>query len=86
MNQNDLASLEPEMDSVKGPEIPKYACRRCGSLKLRSNFDTFQVFRAEGDKIIHIGSDFLASGLWGLYSYECDEEIQVESLGSVKIE
>ena len=65
--------------------FPKYGCRQCGSVKLRGNFDTFQVFRAEGEVIVHLGSEYLVSGLLGLFCYECDGEIAAESLGDIKI-
>ena len=56
--------------------IPKFACRRCGSVKLRGNFFTRQVFFAEGDGIIHVASGDPESGKLELYCFNCDEEIE----------
>ena len=66
-------------------ESPRYGCRQCGSVKLRGGFDTFQVFRAEGDVVVHLGSEFSASGLLELICYECGKEIEVDDLGEVHI-
>ena len=65
---------------------PKYACRACGSVELRSDLDTFQVFIAIGDKLVHVRSEGTPGGLQGLYCYDCGEQIEAGSLGNIRIE
>ena len=65
---------------------PKYACHVCGSDEVRTDPETYQVFLAQGDKLIFLRSDFNASGLSTIYCNECDEEIEVENLGDVVVE
>lgn len=64
------------MTSENNATSPKYACKECGSDEVRSQFDTYQVFRAEGDKLVHLRSEFPVTGLLALYCNWCDEQIQ----------
>ena len=64
------------MTSDNTSTSPKYACKECGSDEVRSQFDTYQVFRAEGDKLVHLRSEFPVTGLLALYCNWCDERIQ----------
>ena len=75
------------MNPENTENLPKYACRECGSDELRGEMHGFEVFRAEGDKIIHVRSEGTDGGLGGLFCYECDEPIPVEgSFSTVPIE
>ena len=63
------------MTSDNTSTSPKYACKECGSDEVRSQIDTYQVFRAEDDKLIHLRSEFPVTGLLALYCNWCDEQI-----------
>ena len=64
------------MTSEYNTVSPKYACKECGSDEVRSQFDTYQVFRAEGDRLVHLRSEFPVTGLLALHCNWCDEPIQ----------
>ena len=66
--------------------LPKCACRECGSVQLRSDLDTYQVFLAQDDKLVHLRSEGTPGGLQGLYCYECGKEIEAGCLGDIRIE
>ena len=66
--------------------LPKCACRVCGSVQLRSDLDTYQVFLAQDDKLVHLRSEGAPGGLQSLYCYECGEEIEAGDLGDLSIE
>lgn len=74
------------MKADQNESRPKYGCADCGSDEVRGDFDTYQVFIAKGDKLIHIGSDFVAGGITGLYCLGCGESIEVEDCGRIQIE
>lgn len=74
------------MNSHNDETIPKYGCRRCGSVEVRGGFDTYQVYRAEGDKLIHLRSEFTDPAILSLYCNECDGRIEIEELADIKIE
>lgn len=65
---------------------PKYACHRCGSDEVRGDFDTFQVYLAEDDKLIHLRSEFTDPVILALYCYVCDERIEIKDLSEIKVE
>ena len=64
------------MTSENNAISPKYACKECGSDEVMSQFDTYQVFRAEDDKLVHLRSEFPVTGLLALYCNMCGEQIQ----------
>ena len=65
--------------------LPKYACKECGSQEVRGDFDTYQVFLAEDDKLVHLRSEFTDPAILALYCNECGEQID-EDLHGIKIE
>ena len=65
---------------------PKYACQACGSTRLRSELNAFNVFIARGDKLVHVRDEGIACSLQELYCYECGEEIDAGYLGNIRIE
>ena len=65
---------------------PKFACGRCGSTEVRGDFDTYQVYLAEGDKLIHLRSEFTDPAILSLYCNHCQYEIEIEDLGEIVIE
>ncbi len=70
-----------------GKESPaKYACPHCGSAEVRGDFDTYQVYMAEGDKLFHLRSEFTDPAILALYCNECGERIEIENLEDVMIE
>jgi hypothetical protein len=66
--------------------LPKYACRNCGSDEVRGDFDTYPVFRAEGDKLAHLRSECPDGSVLALYCNECHEPIEIENLAEINIE
>ena len=42
----------PAPESEESP--PKYACQVCGSTRLRSDLNAFDVFVAQDDKLVHV--------------------------------
>lgn len=75
------------MDPENTDTLPKYACKECGSNEVISEMHGFEVFRAVGDKIVHVRSEGTDGGLAGLFCYECDEPIPVQgSFATVPIE
>ena len=57
---------------------PKYDCTECGSTEVRGDFDTYQVFLAEGDKLVHLRSEFTDPALLHLYCNRCHVEIEAD--------
>ena len=74
------------MSTDPGELPPKYACAECGSDEVRGDFDTYQVYRAEGDQLIHLRSEFTDPAVLALYCMECGERIDIEDLREIKIE
>ena len=66
--------------------LPKYACRNCGSDEVRGDFDTYQVYRAEGDRLVHLRSEFTDPAILALYCAECHEPIEIGDLAELKIQ
>ena len=65
---------------------PKFACGICGSTEVRGGFDTYQVFLAEGDKLIHLRSEWTDPAIMYLYCNHCQYEIEIDDLGEIVIE
>ena len=63
---------------------PKYACKECGSVEVRSELNGYEVFRAEGDQLIHLRSECMEAGLIELHCLSCHEPIEVDDFGSIK--
>ena len=74
------------MKSVNNEARPKYACGQCGSVEVRGDFDTYQVYLAEGDKLIHLRPEFTDPAILALYCNSCDERIVIEDRGEITIE
>lgn len=74
------------MNSNSNEVPPKYGCLRCGSVEVRGGFDTYQVYRAEGDKLIHLRSEFTDPAILALYCNECGGRVEIEDLGEIVIE
>ena len=66
--------------------LPKYACRNCGSDEVRGDFDTYPVFRAEGDNLVHLRSESAGGSVLTLYCNECQEPIEAEVMSDIAIE
>ena len=66
--------------------LPKYACRYCGSDEVRGDFDTYQVFRAEGDKIVFQRSECPDGSVLALYCNQCQAPIEIENVAEIKID
>lgn len=65
--------------------LPKYACPKCGSREVRGDFDTYQVYLAEGDKLVHLRSEMTDPAILELYCNACGIEIEAD-LDEVHIE
>ena len=65
---------------------PKYACKACGSDEVRGDFDTYQVYRAEGDKLVHLRSEFTDPAILELFCNICHELIEIEDFAGIIIE
>lgn len=74
------------MDCESTETLPKYACKKCGSNEVRSELNGYEVFLAEGDKLIHIRSECMEAGLIELHCLSCYQQIEVDDLGGIKIE
>ena len=81
-NQNSGEDENFEDNSL----LPKYACPHCGSDEVRGDFDTIQVYRAEGEKLVHLRSEFTDPAVLALHCLECDSRIEVDDLGEIRIE
>lgn len=46
------------MTSTNTATQPKYACPEYGSTEVRGDLDTYQVFLAEENKLVHLRSEF----------------------------
>ena len=57
-------------------DLPKFACQSCGSVKLRGDFYTRQVFLAVGNEILQLESGVPEWGKLVLSCLSCDEEIE----------
>ena len=66
--------------------LPKYACRNCGSHEVRGDFDTYQVFRAEENKLVHLRSEFTDPAVLALYCTECHEQIEIDDITEIRVE
>ena len=73
------------MTSANTETRPKYACPECGSTEVRGDFDTYQVYLAEGDRLIHLRSEFTDPAILALYCNMCDVEIDAD-LDGVKFD
>ena len=62
---------------------PKYACTECGSTEVRGDFDTYQVYQAEGNKLVHLRSEWTDPAILELYCNVCHVEIEVDLDGVV---
>ena len=71
------------MNSSTNEARPKYACTSCGSDEVRGDFDSYQVYLAEGDKLIHLRSEFTDPAIMELYCNRCHESIEEDLLGVV---
>ena len=67
-------------------ELPKYACSHCGSDEVRGDFDTYPVYRTEGDRLIHLRTECPDPSVMALYCTNCHEPIEIEDLSGLKIE
>ena len=65
---------------------PEVCLRRMRSDEVRGDFDTYQVYRAEGDNLIHLRSEFTDPAVLALYCTECGERIGIENLSDITIE
>lgn len=74
------------MTSQRNDPLPQYACRICGSGEIRGEPDSYPVFRAEDDKIVYLRSETLPGGLSYLYCNECDEPIEADDLGRIRVD
>ncbi|MYC29806.1 MAG: hypothetical protein F4X65_06930 [Chloroflexi bacterium] len=66
--------------------LPKYACHHCGSEEVRGDLDTYQVYRADGDKLFHLRSEFTDPAILALYCNSCGEKIEIDDLGEIQFE
>ena len=73
------------MSTQNSSELAKYACRNCGSDEVRGDFDTYQVYRAEGDRLVHLRSELTDPAILALYCNSCEEQIEIEDLGEITI-
>ena len=69
-----------------GEELPKYACRNCGSDEVRGDFDTYQVYRAEDDRLVHLRSEFTDPAVLVLFCTQCHGRIHIEDITEIKFE
>ena len=65
--------------------LPKYACKECGSDEVRGDFDTYQVYLAEGNRLVHLRSESTDPAILELYCNICGAEIEIDDLGGVII-
>ena len=63
------------MNANNSETQPKYACPHCGSIEVRGDFDSYPVFRAEGDKLVYTRAETIVSGLSVLYCNACHDFI-----------
>ena len=73
------------MTTENSSDRPKYACDQCGNDEVRGDFDTYQVYRAEGDRLIHLRSEATDPAILELYCNSCGAEIWLEDLDEVEI-
>lgn len=73
------------MTTENSGDRPKYACAECGNDEVRGDFDTYQVYLAEGDRLIHLRSEATDPGILALYCNACGAEIWLEDLDEVEI-
>ena len=66
------------MSADNAVERPKYACPYCGSTEVRGEFDSYSVFRAEGDKLVYTRSETIVAGLSKLLCNACHNFITDE--------
>ena len=66
--------------------LPKYACRQCGSDEVRGDLDTYQVYRADGDRLFHLRSEFTDPAILALYCNSCGEKLEIDDLGEIQFE
>ena len=64
---------------------PKYACIHCGNDEVRGDFDTYQVYRAEGNRLVHLRSEATDPAILELYCNACGREIEIDDLGEIEI-
>jgi len=74
------------MDPEGTGTLPKYACKECGSVNIRSDFNGYDIFIARGDKLLHVGDKHLEPLIQALFCLDCDEELPVQSLDDLEIE
>ena len=74
------------MDPESTGNLPKYACKEYGSDEVRSEFNGYDVFLAEGDKLILIRSEGMEDGVFGLCCLSCNMAIEVDDFAELSIE
>lgn len=74
--------MNPESNEAR----PQYACRVCGADEVRGDFDSYQVYIAQGDKLIHLRSESTDPGVLALYCNRCGEEIEIDDITEIEIE
>ena len=74
------------MDPEGTGTLPKYACKECGSVNIRSDFNGYDIFIARGDKLIHVGDEHLEPLIQTLFCMDCDEELPGQFLDDLNIE
>lgn len=73
------------MTTENSSDRPKYACAECGNDEVRGDFDTYQVYLAEGDKLIHLRSEATDPAILELYCNACGAEVEIDDLGEIEI-
>ena len=64
---------------------PQYACRLCGSDEIRGDFDSYAVYRAEGDSLVFLYSELTDPIATSLYCVRCGGRLELtqEELGNI---
>ena len=79
-------SIDPETTCNVEESQARYACPHCGSDEVRGDFDTYQVYRAEGDRLIHLRSEWTDPAVLALYCEACGEQIEIDGLDDIKFD
>jgi len=66
--------------------LPKYACPKCGSEEVRGDLDSYQVYRAEGQKLVYLRSEFTDPAVLALHCLDCNERIPLGELADIEIQ
>ena len=64
---------------------PKYACPSCGGDEVHSDLNAYDVYRAEGDKLVFLRSDGLDGLVTQLFCVNCGEEVPIGDKSELKI-